>query len=495
MSKKTEYYFNTGDIITDHDTTFNFKIQKFLGKGAFAQCYSCSVSFIKLQNNKKLQELMEIKNACLKITKKSELTSDRLREKLSSEICIQKSLDHPNIVKLYHTFSTTEYIYMVMELCDSTLSDLLKQNKKIRESHTKKFITQLIYAIQYLHGVNVVHRDIKLSNILLKSYTIKLGDFGLCALIQKNKRTTVCGTPNYIAPEIILRTAYSFECDIWSIGVLIYTMLIGIPPFQKKTAKEIYSNIKRNEWHIPSSSVISKEAKDLIKSLLVSDPNKRMNINDMHKHTFFTKKDSLINVVLQNILNNDLILINNEYSICTDIYNSRSMNINNINHDTVTFCIYLSKLEGLGYKMRSNRHGIYFLNGDSIIRKDRNTYIFLTSTIENNKKVLRKEEHVIENMNYFDKVKKKEIILNYFNKLRQFINKFGEDEIINNYEFSFIVRVRRINERGMYLLGLWNNCLVFVIENKFITVYDGKYVECVGCKYSDVKNSMIKALE
>ncbi|KRH92901.1 Polo-like serine/threonine protein kinase, partial [Pseudoloma neurophilia] len=565
MSKKIEYYFKPSDIIKDPDTNLIFTIQKFLGKGAFAQCFSAkldlsNVNFNKLKpNDLKIKELQGISRVCLKIVKKSEISSDRLREKLSSEIYIQKSLNHKNIVKLFHTFANDIFIFMIMEVCDSSLSDLLKQNKKIRESHTKKFILQLLSSIEYLHSVNVVHRDIKLSNILLSNYTIKLADFGLCALIQKNKRTTVCGTPNYIAPEIIAKTAYSFECDIWSIGVLIYTMLIGIPPFQKKTAKEIYFSIKKNEWTIPDNCLISNEAKDLISKLLVRDPDGRLTITKIYEHSFFTKKDSLINNVMKNILNDEIILINKEnyrsggydikggkeyygshnydsqggssikggYDIKggKEYYGSHNYdsqggptlkhcnpqggsNENQVMNtglnttvntsitdttDTVIFCIYLTKINGLGYKMKSNRFGIYFLNGDSIIKKSENIYVFITSTIENNKKVLRKEEHSIINQDSFNDIRKGDIFIDYFNKLGYLIEKFGQKTQIIDLPFTFVVRVRRLNGLSTssgdsfsgtgYLLGLWNNTLVFSFGSAIITVIDGKYVDCTNCEY------------
>lgn len=501
MSKKIEYYFSPGNTLEDPDTNLKFTIQKFLGKGAFAQCFSAHVNFEKInfnsinKTNKNLKYLENIKNVCLKIVQRKEINSDRLREKLSSEICIQKSLNHKNIVKLFHTFSNSIYIIMIMELCDSTLSDILKQNKKFRESHTKKFVIQLLNAIEYLHSVNVVHRDIKLSNILLSDYSIKLADFGLCALIQKNKRTTVCGTPNYIAPEIIAKTAYSFECDIWSIGVLIYTMLVGTPPFHKKTAKEIYFSIKKNEWKIPESCVISNEAKDLLDKLLVREPSGRLSISEIFNHPFFTKKDSLVNVVLENIKNNYLITNNDS---------------RNKNYDTVVFCIYLTKINGLGYKMLSNRFGIYFLNGDSIIKKDKNSFVFITSSIENNKKVLRKEDHEIFGSESFTGLKRGKIFLEYFEKLNYLIDRFSDHKPINNnLNFTFVVRVRRVSGNlnkeikntnnsahgSGYLLGLWNNSLVFSFGSAIITVFDGKFVECIECEYENVKDLMIKALE
>ncbi|ELQ75648.1 Polo-like serine/threonine protein kinase [Trachipleistophora hominis] len=465
MSKRIEYFLPLHSTITDPSTNKSYTLTKFLGKGAFAQCYATD------------------DNLCLKILKRSELTSDRLREKLSTEICIQRSVTHPNIVKLHNTFSTDEHIVLVMELCDSTLSDLLKQNKRIRESHTRTFLRQIVSAMAYLHSVNVVHRDLKLSNILLKNFTVKVADFGLCALINnKNKRTTVCGTPNYIAPEIINKVAYSFECDLWSLGVMVYTMLVGTPPFQKKTAKEIYNTIKRNEYKIPENTLISEEAKDLIQRLLITDPHKRLSLKEIEKHPFFNKKESLINVVLNNLRAGTVSLVGGEHGSHADLSTGRS---SSTPADTVIFCIYLSKLNGLGYKMRSNRHGIYFCNGDSAIRKSTTTFVFITASIENNKKVLRKEEYAMESI--------PERYRDYYERLVYFIRNFYPEEQINEYQFTFVVRVRRT--KSGYLMGLWNNSLVFSVGNGVVVVWEGKYVECINCEYGSVRDKLIEALE
>lgn len=465
MSKRIEYFLPLHSTITDPSTNKPYTITKFLGKGAFAQCYATK------------------DNLCLKILKRSELTSDRLREKLSTEICIQRSVSHPNIVKLHSTFSTDEHIVLVMELCDSTLSDLLKQNKRIRESHTRTFLRQTVNAMAYLHSVNVVHRDLKLSNILLKNFTVKIADFGLCALINnKNKRTTVCGTPNYIAPEIINKIAYSFECDLWSLGVMVYTMLVGTPPFQKKTAKEIYNTIKRNEYKIPENTLISEEAKDLIQRLLITDPDKRLSLKEIEQHPFFNKKESLISTVLNNLRDNTITLINGEQQ--PNHASHQSQHASEV-ADTVTFCIYLSKLNGLGYKMRSNRHGIYFCNGDSAIRKSVNTFVFITASIENNKKVLRKEEHTADSIPERYKA--------YHERLVYFIRNFYPSEQIAEYQFTFVVRVRRT--KSGYLMGLWNNSLVFSVGNGIVVVWEGRCLECINCEYGSVKDKLVEALE
>lgn len=165
---------------------------------------------------------------------------------LWAEIKIQRSLNHPNIVKLQECFEDEENVYMTLELCHSgSLMDMLRRRKRFTESETRYFVVQLAGACHYMHSHQVIHRDLKLGNLLLDaSMNLKVGDFGLAALIENpgERKKTICGTPNYIAPEVLFDTAngHSFEVDTWSVGVILYTLVIGRPPFQTKDVKEIY---------------------------------------------------------------------------------------------------------------------------------------------------------------------------------------------------------------------------------------------------------------
>lgn len=166
--------------------------------------------------------------------------------KLYAEIKIHRSLDHPNIVTFQECFEDAENVYMTLELCASgSLMDMLRRRRRLTESETRFFMVQLIGACHYMHTHQVIHRDLKLGNLFLDgNMNIKVGDFGLAALIESpgERKKTICGTPNYIAPEVLFDTAngHSFEVDTWSIGVILYTLLFGRPPFQTKDVKTIY---------------------------------------------------------------------------------------------------------------------------------------------------------------------------------------------------------------------------------------------------------------
>lgn len=146
-------------------------------------------------------------------------------------------------------------------------------------------------ALKYLHSNRIIHRDLKLGNLFLNDkLEIKVGDFGLAAKLsfEGEKRKTICGTPNYIAPEILEgKTGHSYEVDIWSLGVIIYAMLIGKPPFETPEVKTTYRKIKMNNYSFPDNVQISDAAKSLISKILVQDPLKRPNLDDILSHAFF----------------------------------------------------------------------------------------------------------------------------------------------------------------------------------------------------------------
>ena len=172
--------------------------------------------------------------------------STNTHPQLYAEIKIHKSLQHPNIVNFQECFEDDDNVYMTLELCPSgSLMDMLRRRRRFSEPESRFFLVQLIGACHYMHTHQVIHRDLKLGNLFLDgNMNIKVGDFGLAALIENpgERKKTICGTPNYIAPEVLFDTAngHSFEVDTWSIGVILYTLVVGRPPFQTKDVKAIY---------------------------------------------------------------------------------------------------------------------------------------------------------------------------------------------------------------------------------------------------------------
>ena len=252
---------------------------RLLGKGGFAKCYE----FINQDTEH---------SSAAKIIPKKSLVKSRAKQKLISEIKIHKSLHHPNIVAFEHYFEDSENVYLLIEICDNqTLNELLKRRKKLTELEVQCYAVQIIKALKYLHTHRVIHRDLKLGNLFISGkMEIKVGDFGLATKLEFDgeRKRTVCGTPNYIAPEILEgKTGHSFEVDIWSLGVIIYTLIIGKPPFETNNVKETYKRIKGCHYSFPENAVISEPAKDLIQSILVLEPNKRPKLEDILQHDFF----------------------------------------------------------------------------------------------------------------------------------------------------------------------------------------------------------------
>jgi polo-like kinase 1 len=162
------------------------------------------------------------------------------------------------------------------------MNEMIKRRKRLTEPEAAFFITHILKAVRYMHDMNVIHRDLKLGNLFLdKNVHIKVGDLGLaCRLDDRDeKRKTICGTPNYIAPEVIQgdksKRGHSFEVDIWSVGVILYTILIGKPPYEAKDVKATYQRILKNEYSFPGHVKLSDEARDLIEAILQSNPADR----------------------------------------------------------------------------------------------------------------------------------------------------------------------------------------------------------------------------
>jgi len=251
---------------------------KLLGKGGFAKCFQVT----NLDNNR---------ISAAKIIEKSSLTKTRARQKLISEIKIHKSLQHTNVVSFEHVFEDHENVYILLELCaNQTLNELLKRRKRLTELEVQCYLMQIISALKYMHNNKVIHRDLKLGNLFVSDkMEIKVGDYGLAAKVEfeGEKKKTICGTPNYIAPEILEgKVGHSYEVDVWSVGVIIYTMLIGKPPFETPDVKTTYKKIRMNNYSFPDHVPLSDAAKNLISKILTLDPSRRPNLDDILQHPF-----------------------------------------------------------------------------------------------------------------------------------------------------------------------------------------------------------------
>ncbi|CEG46225.1 plk plk-unclassified protein kinase [Plasmopara halstedii] len=253
---------------------------KFLGKGGFARCYELECS-------------QTGKIYAVKVVAKSSLVKPKAKQKFTSEIKIHKSLNHPQIVQFEHFFEDGDNAYILLELCrNQSMSDLMRRRKRLSESEVRFYMRQLIEGLAYLHKNLVIHRDLKLGNLFLTSdMQLKIGDFGLAARLDnpEDRKRTMCGTPNYIAPEILSGQrgdGHSFEVDVWSTGVVMYTLLVGRPPFETDDVKATYKRIRANQYDFPDTVHISSSAQSLIRGILQSDPGTRPSLDQILKHPF-----------------------------------------------------------------------------------------------------------------------------------------------------------------------------------------------------------------
>lgn len=209
-----------------------------------------------------------------------------------------KQADHPNIIKLIKCFKDDLKLYLVFEYIEGKdLSDYITERIKLTENETKFILEQICSTINYLHSIHICHRDIKLDNIMInpETHEIKLIDFGFATKFSERERLKgKIGTPYYVAPEV-LKGSYGGECDMWSIGIMTYYMLVGDPPFNAESDHELFDNIINNPvpFYVKDWSGVSESCKDFVKRLLIKDPSKRMSASEAVNHPWLAYNHSL----------------------------------------------------------------------------------------------------------------------------------------------------------------------------------------------------------
>ena len=258
-----------------------YKYGRLLGKGAFGKVNLCL-------------HTLTGRLVAIKSINKEKIKTDRHLQKIKQETAIMEALSKSkNIVKIFETYETKNHICIVMEyICAGDLLTYIKKRSKLTELVAKFIFKQIILAIKYIHDNNIIHRDIKLDNILLDlDNNIKICDFGVSRKINKGDiMFEQCGTPAYIAPEILLNKGYEgFGVDIWSAGVVLYAMLSGTVPFKGNNLKELHNLIINGKYK--EIKGISKDAEDLLKNLLEVDPNERIQIEEILNHPWIIDVD------------------------------------------------------------------------------------------------------------------------------------------------------------------------------------------------------------
>ncbi|XP_039527958.1 MAP/microtubule affinity-regulating kinase 3a isoform X2 [Pimephales promelas] len=263
---------NSGSGLDDvHPLVGNYRLLKTIGKGNFAK--------VKLARH-----ILTGSEVAIKMIDKTQLNPTSL-QKLSREVTIMKNLNHPNIVKLFEVIETEKTLFLVMEYASGgEVFDYLVAHGRMKEKEARAKFRQIVSAVQYCHQKRIVHRDLKAENLLLDAdMNIKIADFGFSnEFMVGNKLDTFCGSPPYAAPELFQGKKYDGpEVDVWSLGVILYTLVSGSLPFDGQNLKELRERVLRGKYRIPF--YMSTDCENLLKRFLVLNPAKRGTLEQIMK--------------------------------------------------------------------------------------------------------------------------------------------------------------------------------------------------------------------
>ena len=502
---------------------------KFLGKGGFAKCYE----FTNMENNKVM---------AAKIIPKSTLKKSRHRQKLLSEIKIHRGLSYVHIVKFEHVFEDNENVYILLEMCtNQTLNDLCKRRKRLTEFEAQYYLYQIVGSLKYLQKNRVIHRDLKLGNLFLSDkLEIKLGDFGLAAKLDfdNEKRHTVCGTPNYLAPEVLSNKAgHGYEVDVWSLGVVLYAMVVGKPPFETQDVKMTYEKIKKVIYQFPEQIPLSDNVKNLITKIFNVDPSKRPTLDQILEHPFLnngvnvpkvmhistlamapTKKaieDMLAKDVNQKLAQqpfNSTTMSNADFGKSGAIISKQNKDpfgsrIGNVGDESVNNEIYVKKWVdysskyGLGYLLSNGNVGVFFNDCTKIIY-DTKRDVFEYLERRNNEKTDILQSWTIKT--YPKDLHKKVTLLLHFRSYLEGIRAITTQATDNAEEYPQSLRLppmiylkKWMKTRHASLLRLSNKIVqvAFLDNTEIILSSESKLVTFVNKKGERVKCPIASALD
>ncbi|KAL6008014.1 Serine/threonine-protein kinase Aurora-3 [Asimina triloba] len=255
----------------------DFEIGKPLGRGKFGKVY--------LAREKKSKYIV-----ALKIIFKEQLEKYNLHHQLRREIEIQSILSHPNVLRLFGWFHDHDRIFLILEYAAG--GELFKELRKadfFSEKRAATYIASLANALAYCHEKHVIHRDIKPENLLLDlEGRLKIADFGW-SVQSRTKRRTMCGTLDYLAPEMVTNKAHDYTVDNWTLGILCYEFLYGVPPFEAESQEDTFRRIVEIDLNFPPTPPVSAQAKDLICRLLVKDSLRRLSIQKILDHPWIVR--------------------------------------------------------------------------------------------------------------------------------------------------------------------------------------------------------------
>ncbi|XP_011085229.1 CBL-interacting serine/threonine-protein kinase 23 [Sesamum indicum] len=258
-----------------------YELGRTLGEGTFAK--------VKFARNVETGE-----NVAIKILDKEKVLKHKMIGQIKREISTMKLIRHPNVIRMYEVMASKTKIYIVMEfVTGGELFDKIATKGRLKEDEARKYFQQLINAVDYCHSRGVYHRDLKPENLLLDANEVlKVSDFGLSALPQQVREDgllhTTCGTPNYVAPEVINNKGYDgAKADLWSCGVILFVLMAGFLPFEESNLMALYKKIFKADFSCPAW--FSSSAKKLIKRILDPNPSTRITIAEILENEWFKK--------------------------------------------------------------------------------------------------------------------------------------------------------------------------------------------------------------
>ncbi|XP_021763838.1 CBL-interacting serine/threonine-protein kinase 23-like [Chenopodium quinoa] len=258
-----------------------YELGKTLGEGTFAK--------VKFAKNIETGE-----NVAIKILDKEKVLKHKMIGQIKREISTMKLIRHPNVIRLFEVMASRTKIYIVLEfITGGELFDKIASKGRLKEDEARKYFQQLINAVDYCHSRGVFHRDLKPENLLLDTKgVLKVSDFGLSALAQQVREDgllhTTCGTPNYVAPEVINNKGYDgAKADLWSCGVILFVLMAGYLPFEDANLMALYKKIYKADFACPPW--FSSSVKKLIQRILDPNPSTRITIAEVIEHEWFKK--------------------------------------------------------------------------------------------------------------------------------------------------------------------------------------------------------------
>ena len=407
----------------------DYLIKQTIGKGTFSK--------VKLGINRITNQKVAIK-----FLDKSKIIEKDDLERIIREMKIYKELSHQNVIKVYEMLDTNKYYMIIMEFYErGELFNYIVENGRLKEEETAYFFYQLINGIEYIHSKGIAHRDLKPENLLLdKEKKLKIIDFGLSNYFDgKNYLKTPCGSPCYASPEMISKNSYDgFKIDIWAIGIILFACLCGYLPFEDDDNDILFKKIVQCKLEYPN--FLSHLSKDIMNKILVTDPMKRITIQQIKNHNFYLLGKKIYNERFH--LDFDDIELERKSYTANPTYENITPTDNNHNID-------YNELINIGYnpnnnkdsrnKKKTNLYNEYFVNGNSLNKskgKKMNIY-------NSNKKDKMINFTINSNIQNIKKNK------NYFNR----INKSKGNSIQDEYK----VELTEVSKRNVYNIKIKNN--------------------------------------